>query len=892
MKKTSNIKNKVNNLKGKIENKLPKKKKEGENTKPKSKKVVWKTVLNVLLIIAIGIISIGLAFALYIIISSPDFEKEKLYQIEPTILYDVNGDELARVGEANATVVTYDEIPDVLIDALVATEDSRFFQHNGIDLFRFLKASVLQLLGKDDAGGASTLDMQVIKNRYTQTDTNTGVNANPVEEIVRKFQDVYMSVFKLEAKYTKEEIIEFYLNTFQFGGGNINYGGTFGIEQACQYFFGKSSKDINLAEATIIAGMFQAPSRYNPINNPEGCKNRQKTVLKLMVRHGYITEEQMNDVLAIPIESLIINHDTKNNMEVESNQAFIDYVLDEVSEDLGIDARKSSLLIYTTFDPKIQAVLEKVEDGKVYEFRNEKEDEGIAVTSTKDGSVVALSGGKNYQAQTYNWATDVNKQPGSTSKPLVEYAMYIENISKSTYAMFLDEPTNYTGGGSFSNYDGGYDGLIPMRWAVKDSRNIPAVLAFRELYNLDKNIILNFLDSVNIHPQSNGEIYESNAIGGWENGTSPLDLAAAYGAFARGGYYIEPYGYTKVIETRNNNNEILNTYEKKKVMEESTAYLMTNLLISAYDSYQGPANTDVAGKTGTTNISDADIERYHLKPGRVMDIWMITYSPSYTIGLWVGYDHIYENAEENGWYLTSSLGSKPRRSIMNYLSKNIHKKNEHFTVPKNVVKVQIEAETFPPQLCSKYTPTTDKTYSPSIKNEKMCLDEWFVKGTEPTDVSNRYDTLEDPTNGTYTYANNTITLKWNEIATPDAIDLNKLDAYFKKYYDSKYVEKYYNARLSYNNSKIGTLGYRIYLVNSDGTETEIGYTNSNTFSYNVTVGGEYTFKIKSSYSIFKDNISNGLVINAKTIDGNVSDWVEGGNGNIEGENSNPDTGLN
>ena len=309
-------------------------------------------------------------------------------------------------------------------------------------------------------------------------------------------------------------------------------------------------------------------------------------------------------------------------------------------------------------------------------------------------------------------------------------------------------------------------------------------------------------------------------------------------------------------------------------MEESTAYLMTNLLISAYGGYQGPSNTDVAGKTGTTNLDDVTLDKYGLKKGRVMDIWMMTYSPSYSIGLWVGYDHIYENAEENGWYFTSNLGSKARRSIMNYLAKNIHKKNEHFVVPKNVVNVNIEEGTFPPQLCSPFTPNNDA--------EDLCLSEWFVKGTEPTDVSNRYNTLDNPTNGSYTYNDNTITLNWNEIKTPDPIDPTYLDKYFKTYYGD-YFDKYYNERISYNNKKIGTLGYRIYLVSSDGVETEIGYTSSNTYSYNITTNGDYTFKIKSSYSIFKDNMSSGLVITTKTNDSSQSN---------HDDNSNEDTGLN
>ena len=205
--------------------------------KEKEKKSLFKTILSIVLFVAIILISIFLIFALYVVVTSPDFDKTKLYQKEPTILYDKNGDELTRVGAKDSTLVTYDEIPDVLIDALVATEDSRFFQHNGLDLFRFLKASVLQVLGKSYAGGASTLSMQVIKNTYTSKEDEG------IKGIIRKFTDIYMAVFKLEANYTKEEIIEFYFNSQWFANaGNVNVkDGIWGIEQASLYFFNKST---------------------------------------------------------------------------------------------------------------------------------------------------------------------------------------------------------------------------------------------------------------------------------------------------------------------------------------------------------------------------------------------------------------------------------------------------------------------------------------------------------------------------------------------------------------------------------------------------------------------------------------------------------------------------
>jgi len=845
------------------------KKKTANKNKPK--KCIWKTLLSIFFVISIFVISICLIFALYIVISSPDFKKEELYQTEPTILYDKYGEEFARVGAEDSTIITYDELPDVLVDALVATEDSRFFQHNGLDLFRFLKASVLQLVGADYAGGASTLSMQVIKNTYTQK----GESESTAESFVRKFRDIYMSVFKLEANYTKEEIIEFYLNSQWFANsGSVNTSGIEGVERASQYYFGKSVKDVNLAEASLMAGMFQNPYLYNPYRNPEGCRNRQTTVLKLLVRHGYINEEQMNAVLEIPISSMLVTQEN-SGITVESNQAFIDYVLTEVNEKYGVNPRQVSLKIYTTYDPKIQSVLEQAENGDFYKYPNDVVQEGIAVTSTDDGSITALSGGRNYSAQATNFAT-VRQQPGSTAKPLFDYAMYIEHISQSTYDMFLDEKTTYSNGASISNYDREFRGLITMRYALDDSRNIPALLAFKEVYALDENIIKDFIHSVGIDYGS--DLYESAAIGGLAEGISPLELSAAYATFARGGYYIEPYSFTKIVNTITNEEKYY-SYTKEKVMEESTAYMINDILIDAYGG-KGPGGTTVAGKTGTTNLDGDTKDRHDLPRTALLDVWLVSYSPSYSIALWYGYDKIEPDASENKYYLNSTDGSKARRQIMNGLATKIHEKNEKFKVPKTIVKTNVELETFPAQLCSTYTPTD------------MCVEEYFVKGTEPTEVSKRYSTLDNPTNGSYAYSGNIITLKWDAIATPDAINPTYLTNHFNDYYDN-YADKYYNKRIDYINTNIGTLGYEVYL-NTNGSENYIGSTNINHFTYTVPAGGEYNFVIKSAYSIFKNNRSSGLTITAKTIDVNINDLVDPSvpEDNTQDSENTEDTGLN
>ena len=202
------------------------------------------------------IMATGLIFILYIIFNAPEFDQELLYSTESSILYTKDGEEFARIGPENRELVTYNELPQVLVDAIVATEDSRFFQHSGFDIARFIKASLGQLAG-NDAGGASTLTMQIVKTVYTDPTLVSGLKG-----IIRKFTDIYMAIFKVEKQYTKEEIIEFYVNYPYLG----EY--SYGVEQASQTYFGKSVKDLSLPEAALIAGLFNAPNLLNPYSNP------------------------------------------------------------------------------------------------------------------------------------------------------------------------------------------------------------------------------------------------------------------------------------------------------------------------------------------------------------------------------------------------------------------------------------------------------------------------------------------------------------------------------------------------------------------------------------------------------------------------------------------------
>lgn len=857
--------------------KIKKKNKEEKKPKKRSKSGSKKNAILIILIsLGIVVASAVLAFALYIIITSPDFVVEELYTKEPTVLYDINGEELARIGSENVELVTYSDLPQVLVDALIATEDSRFFQHNGFDAARFIRASLGQLAGQD-AGGASTLSMQVIKNTYTDGSLTSGIKG-----IVRKFTDIYMAVFKLEASYTKEEIIEFYLNSQWLGGGSTNYASINGVEQGSQYFFGKSVSDLTLAEASLLVGMFNNPSLYNPYTNPEGASNRRSTVLSLMVRHGYITEEEKEFAEAIPVESLLADHSKDENTSMY--QAFIDYTLLKVEEETGDNPYKIPMQIYTTIDPSIQEVLYLLETEEIYTFNNDIVQFGMAVTSTKNGAVLALSGGRNYQAQGLNRSVGtkyrgIKNQLGSTAKIIFDYGPYIEYLNGSTGTLFLDRPWSYTVGGSVVNSSRDYWGEITMRRALVNSRNIPAIQAMQQVASeVGMDQIAKFASSLGI--DYGAELYEAAGLGG-SGGSDPLTMSAAYAAFGRGGIYIEPYSFTKIIYTETEE-EYTHPVEQTRVMSEETAYMITDILVDAGKSGVGGnfsiSGTDIAAKGGTSTIDSESAKKLGIPSNATPNHWNITYSPDYSIALWLGYDDLRQG------YLTSGTGYNPRRQIMAAVAKKIYKTGSRFEQPSGVVSATIELGTYPLQLASEHTPS-------SLKSTEL-----FKAGYEPTEVSSRFDTLENPTNGKATYDGSTIRISWDAIATPDAIDPNYLEdyfnGYFKQLYGSEYAKEYYESRISYNNSNIGTVGYQVYLQSGDQL-ISLGYTTNTYFTYTATPGTNYTFVVKSAYSIFKDNMSSGLTITAQTnMDSNIGDMVDPDTSDEEGTTTPPtDTGL-
>ena len=750
--------------------------------KPKQKKVV-NTILIIILSLGILVMLAGIVFMIYIAISSnPKFDAEKLDSSEPTVLYDANGEEFAKLGSEMRDKVTYDELPEVLVDAIIATEDSRFFQHNGFDAPRFLRASIGQVFGNSDAGGASTLSMQVVKNSLTSS------IATGLDGVIRKFQDIYLSIFKLEKNYTKEQIIEFYVNNHNLGGN------VYGVSQAARVYFNKDVEDLNLAEASIIAGMFQAPNAYRPVEeeNLEAVTKRRDTVLYLMERHGYITEEERDLASSISIESLVnynAEADTSGNSEY---QGYIDTVVAEVEEKIGENPYTVSMQIYTNLDRGKQDGLNRVMNGESYNWVNDVIQSGVTVLDSETGKIQAIGAGRNKTGvNTLNFATSdtIRRQPGSTAKPLFDYGPLIEYNNASTfgyndgndnYRMFVDEPYSYSTGQEINNWDGKFMGNMTTRRALSLSRNIPALKAFQQV---DNSKIIEFVQKLGIEPEiENGKIHEAHALGAF-TGVNSLDMAGAYAAFSNGGYYNEPYAVSRVIINASGE-EYTHESEKTKAMEDSTAFMITSILDDTSIT-GGGAMDRVAMKTGTTNFDEATRERLGMADDAIRDSWVVGYTTKTVIAMWYGYEKTNEELVSQGYYCHNLSGTVQRDRLFTAIANEVFEDNkEEFKMPDSVVRVPLVSG-------SSTARVAGTGYSGSI------LYEYFKKDHEPTGNAETSN-LATPTGLTATYSNGSVKLSWNAVNPGNT--------------DSSYGDFGYN--VYFNNTLLGFTTNTSYTINN------------------------------------------------------------------------------
>ena len=809
-----------------------KKKKGGRSNKKNTKKSsIWKKILFAILILfIIGIIAAILFFS-YIALSAGKFDPNKLYTKEASTMYDRDGKEFAKLGTEMRQKIKYDQLSEEMINAIVATEDSRFFAHNGFDLPRFLKASLGQAMGQN-AGGASTLTMQVSKNQFTST-TSSGIAG-----IIRKFTDIYMAIFQIERNYSKEQIMEFYVNSYYLGSGS------YGVEQASKTYFNKSAKDLNLSEAAMIAGMFQSPVVYDPNLNPDRTEARRQTVLKLMKRHGYITDEEYEMAKKMTVDKIVIKGNSANKTSTEY-QGFIDTVAVEVKEETGYDPYSYSMKIYTTMDRAKQDDINKIMTGDSFKWENDKVDAGIAVLDTKTGELVAIGAGRNREgAKAFNNATMTKRQIGSTAKPLFDYGPAIEYLNWNTYHPIIDAKYSYSDGTEINNWDGGYKGIMTIREALVDSRNIPALKTFQSVKNAD---VKNFVTKLGLSPEvSNGVLHEAHAIGGY-NGESPLSLAAAYAAFGNKGTYNKPHSFTK-IEFDESKKTIEYETKKEDVMSKDTAYMVSDMLVdtgkNALGNYRNINGAEFAAKTGTTNFDKQTLRARGLPSSAVNDLWVAGYNPDYAIAVWYGYDNI-----SDGY---NRFGSSQNSRLFQAVAKNFFKSSAKFSKPDSIVEVTVERNCATPLLPSSNTPQGAMTK------------ELFKSSAKPTEVSKRFDKLDNVSDVNGSVSGRNVTISWKPIGTPAGLSRDYWSPLVNKAFAiSSDQTTYLNHVMSYNEGVLGSLVYNIYLKDG-GNLTKVASTSDSKATFKLPRTASPTYIIKSSYSNFGGAESSGVEVRVES----------------------------
>ena len=810
-KRSSKASNIANNIKAKTNDVKRKVIKGTNNTSKRKVSKKKKMILNILIICVIAFASLMAVFFAYIIVKAPKFDPNNLKFTQMSELYDTEGNIITKMGNENRTEISYDDLPEVLIDAIIATEDSKFFQHNGFDLARFMKASMYQLVGKN-GGGASTLTMQIAKNNYTSTESKG------FEGITRKFTDIYLSIFKIERKYTKKEILEFYVNDSYLGNG------AYGVEQASLNYFGKSVSELNLAEASFIAGLFQSPTYYNPYNYPERAEGRRKTVLYLMQRHGYITEEEKEIAENSPITSYIKK--TQTSGTYSEYQGYIDTVVEELENEYDLNPYTTPLKIYTAMNRSKQDFVNKVMNGEAWKWENENAQAGVVMTDSASGEVLAVGAGRNKNSErSYNYATMTNRQIGSTAKPIFDYGPAVEYLGWGTVNYIDDTPTTYSDGTKMSNSDGGYKGRLPLYQALGLSRNITALKTFQQVSKEAGNDkILKFASSLGITPEvdKNGKIHEAHSIGSFTGSTkkgesrnSPMTMAGAYQAFSNGGYYIKPHTIKKFVYK--DTDEVVETKSAKtRVMNDSTAYIINySLNWSATEglakSAAGISGVQTAAKTGTSNFDEATRKRYHLSSKAVNDLWVCGYTPKQTITFWYGYDSI-----TKGHSTTSSWSTRDK--FYRNLAENLFDKDgSTFARPSSIEEVSVVRNSIP----------LKKALYGGVVG-------YFRKGTGPDETgTEQAEQLPSVSGITSSISGNTVHLKWNGISAEDMVNLNFDDSY-------------------------GTLGYDIYVKDgSGGSEVYVGTTTSTSYTHTTSYSNP-VYVIYTAYSNYKTNRSKGV----------------------------------
>jgi penicillin-binding protein 1A len=599
----------------------------------------------------------------YYISSAPALTEEALTATTSSKIYDKDGGLIADLGAEKRSNAKTQEIPTDLVNAIVAIEDQRFFNHRGVDVIR-IAGAFLNNLTSGGLQGGSTLDQQFIKLTYFSTSTED-------QTLKRKIQEAWLAM-QLERRSTKQEILTYYVNKVYMSNGN------YGMKTAASAYYGKELKDLSIAQAALLAGMPQAPNQYDPYTQPEAAQRRRDIVLGEMLDEKYITKEQYETAIATPV--------TDGLQPLKNTAAYPLYmdnylkeVIEEVEEKTGYNLLTTGMSVYTNVDSAAQQQLWNIynTDEFVY-YPDNIFQVASTIVDVSNGKVIAQLGARNQATNVsfgVNQAVETNRDFGSTMKPITDYAPALKNgVYTSTADTIVDGPYNYPGTNTpVYNYERGYFGSMTVKSAIQYSRNIPAIKAL-EATGLDK--ALEYLNSIGIdYPELlySNAISSNTTVSDQKYGASSEKMAAAYAVFANGGTYYKPQYVNKVVFTDNTTKEF--APEGKQVLSPEIAYMMTDMMKSVL-TYGVGANAAVsgvpiAGKTGTSNYADNELAAVLASNPAASSSSMaapdhnfVGYSTKYAMAVWTGYSNRNTPILDNGNLVATDVF----RSMMTYLN--------------------------------------------------------------------------------------------------------------------------------------------------------------------------------------------------------------------------------
>ena len=621
-----------------------------------------------------------------------DFDVYRITGCDRTsIIYDGQSDVVTRLhGVQDRTWVSISELQPSTVYAFISAEDARFFEHEGVDVIRIAGAIVADIKAGSYVQGASTISQQLIKLSHLTSE----------KTISRKAEEAALA-YEMERQYSKEDILEMYLNYVYFGGGY------YGIEAAAEGYFGVHASDLTLDQSAMLAGILKSPSGYAPHINYAASINRRNNILRLMRDYGYITDDEKKQASA---RRPTILHD--------KNEEYSGYYTDAVTKSaaalMGItvdELIRGGYSIYSAMDSDIQHYCEEMfKNGEL--FPAEDSEAAIVVLEPSTGMVVAMVGGRSYTGGiSFNRATDIRRQPGSVIKPVIAYAPAFEYLNYTAADMILDEETTFADY-TPSNYGNKYYGWVTVREAVTKSLNVPAV---KTLSAVGVYRAKDFAKRCGIEFDDKDDSL-ALALGGFTYGVSPLQIAGAYSCFASGGIYNTPTLIKKITD-RNGLTVYEYRQDSRRVMSEANAYILTSMLKSVVTEGTGhrlnTLDIPIAGKTGTVGLANGN-----------RDAWMAGYTPEYTAVVWQGYD-----SDRLGLLPSSATGGTYPALMLYELFNHIYPdgRSGDFEKPESVKQYSIDAKTLKKQhkavLANAMTPQSSR------------VTEYFTKETAPEDVS-------------------------------------------------------------------------------------------------------------------------------------------------------------